>query len=314
VHLFLCTVARSPSPQACQAPQASQQAPTRPSVAGSSVSPVASSSACRPPSVPRPRVQLPQVDQPSLSLSHISRPSSVSLQVSQPAPLVPSNLFRGTPMPVGHLPSPRGSYGVQGELAPRAPAPHLQFRPPRTHSMPRGNQQQLPRLEATSSRTQLSPVAQETSSPSSSQPTLLANPPTPDSHQAPLVTSVISNLHLALPATSSPSGLRPVVPTSSVAPGSSPSRLANVPPTPNPGLLATAQPVINTVPCTTAAAWSGRCVGPSIAAGVQATDAGSLSLDAWLIPSVGLSSDSPRVGAPVNGVIDVVCLSDDDSN
>jgi hypothetical protein len=309
IYLFICTVARSPSPQARQAPQASQQAPTRPSVAGSSVSPVASSSACRPPSVPRPRVQLPQVDRPSLSLSHMSRPSSVSLQVSQPAPLVPSSLFRGTPTPVGHMHSPRGSYGVQGELAPRAPAPHLQFRPPRTHSMPPGNQQQVPRLEATSSRTQLSPVAQETSSPSSSQPTLLANPPTPDSHQAPLVTSGISNLHLPLPATSSPSSLRPVVPASSVAPGSSPSHLAHVPPTPNPGLLATAQPVINTIPCTTASASSGRCVGPSIAAGVQATDAGSLSLDAWVIPS-----DSQRAGAPVNGVIDVVCLSDDDSN
>jgi hypothetical protein len=80
----------------------------------------------------------------------------------------------------------------------------------------------------------------------------------------------------------------------------------------------TAQPVMNTMPCTTAAVSStllaGRCVGPSIAAGVQATDAESLSLDAWLIANLGLNSDSPRVGGPVNGGIDVVCLSDDESN
>lgn len=47
-------------------------------------------------------------------------------------------------------------------------------------------------------------------------------------------------------------------------------------------------------------------------AGVQAVDAGSLSLDAWLTANLGLSSGSPRVGAPANDVIDVVCLSDDD--
>lgn len=333
---FFCAVARTHSSQA------SQQAPKRPSSAGTSASAVALSPACRPPvprpllagssaspvesssacrlPVPRPRVQPLQVDRPSSSLSHVSRPSSPSLQVSQPAPLVPGNLFRATSAPVvGHLPTSRGGYGAQSELAPRAPAPHLQFRPPRSHSMAPVNQQQLPGLELTSSssRAQSSPVAQGTSLLSSSQPTLLANPSTSDSHQAPLASSAMSNLHSALPATSSPSSSHPVLPASSLAPGSSPSHLAqHVPPMPCTTTSASGVATAAASGVATAAASSvapaGRRIGPFVEGSMQATDAGSVSLDAWLTANLGLSSGSPRVGAPVNGGIDVVCLSDDD--
>uniref|UniRef100_A0A0A8XY09 Helicase protein MOM1 n=1 Tax=Arundo donax TaxID=35708 RepID=A0A0A8XY09_ARUDO len=308
--------ARAHSPQVCQTAQASQQVPMRPPVAGSSASSTASSSACRPP-VPRPRVQPPQVDQPSSSsLAHVSRLSSPSSQLGQPAPLIQGNRFRATSAPVSHMPPPRGSYGAQSELAPRAPAPHLQFRLPRSHSMVPGNQQQLPtRLEATSSRTQL---AAATSSLSSSQPVLLTNPSASDSHVPPLATSAALSLHSVLPATSLPSSLHPVLPASLLPPGSSPSHLAqDVPPTPNPALQGTAPPDLNTELCTTSAASSvllaGRRVGPSALPGMQPSDSGSLSLDAWLTASLGLSSDSPSAEAPTaNGDMDVVCLSDDE--
>ncbi|XP_062206434.1 uncharacterized protein LOC133908424 isoform X2 [Phragmites australis] len=307
--------AKAYSPQARQTPQASQQVPVRPSVAGSSASPIASSSACRPP-VPRLRVQPPQVDRPSSSLSHVSPSLSPSSLAGQSAPLIPGNLFRATSAPVSHMPPPRGSYGVQSELAPRAPAPHLQFRSPRSHSMPPGNQkQQLPtRLEATSSRTQFAPVTHATTSLSSSQPVLPANPSASDSHPVLLATSGTSSLHSVLPATSSPSSLHRVFPASLLPSGSSPSHLAHVPPTPNPALQAMTPPGLN-MPCTTSAASSallaGRRLGPSISSGgMQSADSGSLSLDAWLTASLGLSSASPSVGAPTN----VVCLSDDESD
>ncbi|TVU12929.1 hypothetical protein EJB05_46596 [Eragrostis curvula] len=282
--------ARAHSPQARQAPQ---QASTRHSAAGSSASPVAPSSACRPP-VPRHRVQPPQVDRPSLS--QVSRSPSLSSQVGQPALSVPGNLVRATSAPVSHMPTPRGG---QGELAPRAPAPHLQIRPPRSHSMPPGNRQQLPRLETTSSRTQLSPVAQGTSLLSSSQPALVANPSTSDSQQPTLAMSAMSNL----PATLSLSGLHPVTPASSVGSGSS-HTAQHAPSTQNAALQATAPAGLSMMPCTSSAtSGAGRRVGPSTAAGMQATDSVSESLDAWITTSVGLNSD-----------VDVVCLSDDDSN
>jgi hypothetical protein len=239
---------------------------------GSSASSFALPSACRPP-VPRLRVQAPLVEQPSSSLSQLSRSSSPSSQVVQPPPLIPGNIYRTSSAPLSHMPTPRGSYGAQSELAPRAPAPHLQFKSPLANSMPPGNQQQLlpTRVEATSPRTQ--PVLGANSSPS-------------DSHHGPVATSGMSSLHSALPATSLPSS-------------SHPSHLAQrVPPAPNPALQIAAPPGSNTA-------------APSITAGEQP----SLSLDAWLTASLGLSGDEPRATAPAtNGSgIDVVCLSDDES-
>lgn len=218
-----------------------------------SASSIALSSACRPP-VPRPRVQAPQVDQPSSSLSQLSHPSLPSLQVVQPPNLEQGNLFRATSTTLSHMPPPRGSYGVQSELAPRSPAPHLQFRSPRAHSMPPGNQQQLPatRVEAMSSRTQ--PVLAASSCPS-------------DIHAGQLAASAMSSLHTVLPSTSLPSSLHP-------------SHLAQrVPPTPNPTLQAAAPSGSNTTM-------------PSIPTGMQPPDSGSLSLDAWLTANLGLSDDA----------------------
>ncbi|RLM55318.1 hypothetical protein C2845_PM10G00980 [Panicum miliaceum] len=264
--------ARAHAPTVRQTPQASQQVPMRPSGMGSSASSFALPSACRPP-VPRLRVQAPQVEQPSSSPSQLSRSSSPSSQVVQPPPLIPGNIYRTSSAPLSHMPPPRGSYGVQSELAPRAPAPHLQFKSQRANSMPPGNQQQLlpTRVEATSPRTQ--PVLGANSSPS-------------DSHHGPVATSGMSSLHSVLPATSLPSS-------------SHPSHLAQrVPPAPNPALQIAAPPGSNTA-------------APSITAGEQP----SLSLDAWLTASLGLSGDAPRAMAPAtNGSgIDVVCLSDDES-
>ena len=240
---------------------------------GSSASSFALPSACRPP-VPQLRVQAPQVEQPSSSLSHLSRSSLPSSQVVQPPPLIPDNLYRTSSAPLSHMPPPRGSYGVQSELAPRAPAPHLQFRSPKANSMPPGNQQQLlpTRVEATSPRTQ--PVLGANSSPS-------------DSHLGPVATSGMSGLHSVLPATSLPSSSHP-----------SHHQAQRVPPAPNPALQVAAPPGSNTA-------------APSITAVGQP----SLSLDAWLTASLGLSGDAPRATAPAtNGSgADVVCLSDDES-
>lgn len=263
--------ARAHTPPIRQTAQASQQVPMRTSVGGPSASSIALSSTCRP-SVPRLRVQAPQVEQSS-SLSQLSRSSLPSSQVVQPPPLIPGNLFRTTSATLSHMPPPRGSYGGQSELAPRAPAPHLQFKSPRANSMPPGNQQQLPttRVEATSPRT---------------QPVLAANSSPPDSHLGPVATSGMSSLHSALPASSLPSSSH----TNHL--------VQRVLPAPNPALQVVAPPGPSTAT-------------PSITAGMQ----GSLSLDAWLTARLGLSGDAPRATAPAtNGSdIDVVCLSDDES-
>ncbi|KAL6622402.1 hypothetical protein ACP70R_032281 [Stipagrostis hirtigluma subsp. patula] len=289
---------RANSTQVRQTQQASQQIPMRPSVAGSSASAIASSSACRPP-VPRPRVQPPQVDRSSSSLLHMSRSSSSSSLVGQPATSIPGNLFRSTSGPVSHMPPPRGSYGVQSELAAsRAPAPHLQFRSPRLT----GNQQQPPAGLEKSSRTKLAPVTQATSSLLSSQAFSL------DLRPAPVATSAMSR-----PATSSS---QPMLPASLLPSGSGPSHLAQLmPPTPRPASQATAPPGLNTVASAVSSApVAGKRAEPSIPVGMQQPDARSLSLDAWLAANLGLNSDPSSMGAPMNGDRDLVCLSDDESD
>ncbi|CAL5045144.1 unnamed protein product [Urochloa decumbens] len=267
------TQARAHTPPICQTPQTSQQVPMRPSVVGPPASAIALTSACRPP-VLRLRVQAPQMGQLSSSLSQLSHSSMPSAQVVQPPPMIPGNLFRATSATRGRMPPPRGSYGVQSELAPRAPAPHLQFKSPRANSMP--NQQQLgtARVEATSPRT---------------QPVLAANSSPSDSRMGPGATSGMSSLHSALPATSLPSSSH----TSHQA--------QRVPPAPNPALQVAAPPCSNTAT-------------PSITTGMQLSDSGSLSQDAWLTANLGSSGDPPRATAPAtNGSgIDVVCLSDDE--
>lgn len=266
--------ARAQTSRVRQIPQVSQQVPRRPSVLESASS-GALSSGCRPP-VQRPRVQAPQVDQPSLSQPQLSHPPLPPSQLAQPPPLVQGNLLRATPAAHSAMQTTRGGYGVQSELAPRAPAPHLQFRTPRAHSMPPGHQQQLPttRVEAVSSRT---------------QPGLATSSSQSDSHLSPLTTPTTPNVHSVLPSTSLPSS-------------SHPSHLARVAPAPKPPLQVAASPGSNTTRA-------------SITVGMRPLDS-TLSLDAWLTASLGLSGDAPRATAPAtNGPeMDVVCLSDSDDD
>ncbi|KAG8094190.1 hypothetical protein GUJ93_ZPchr0012g19846 [Zizania palustris] len=128
------------SQQISTRPSVSQQIPTRPSVvAGVTAKPVGSSSSGRP-SLPRHVAQPSQVDQlSSLEVCH----SSSSSQVVRPPLSIPGSVVRATSTPFSRTPSAYGNYGVRSELA-RAPAPHLQFRLPRTHPTAPANQQQLP--------------------------------------------------------------------------------------------------------------------------------------------------------------------------
>uniref|UniRef100_A0ACD5YCN7 Uncharacterized protein n=1 Tax=Avena sativa TaxID=4498 RepID=A0ACD5YCN7_AVESA len=247
----------------------SQQVLTRPS-AVASITSHASSSASRPPVRIRP-VQTLHVDRPSSS--------SPSPQMVRPHPSAPGNLIRSTSVAFSHTPVlPRGSFGVQSELA-RAPAPHLQRRlSPRVHSMAPANQPQLPtRLEcSTSARAQSIPVTPVNIGQSSLHP--CSNPIVP----APLC---LSSSHPAHPP----------------SPGSL---------VPNPALQLTSPPGftrVSSVSSVTMDVLPSRRVGPSPSGTLQ-SDSDSVSLDGWLIGSLGLSSD-PRGSAAPN---DVVCLSDDE--
>ncbi|CAM0950224.1 unnamed protein product [Alopecurus aequalis] len=273
---------RAPSPPNHQIPQAPHQVPTRPLVVASTASPAASSSAGRPP-VPIHHVQQLQVDRPSSS--QMSRSSLPSSQVPRPRPSIPGNIVRSTSVPFNHTPVLlRRSFGVQSELA-RAPAPHLQRRPfPPAHSMAPANQQQLPtRLEgeegSTSATTQsipVTPVNIRQSSPSSSHPS--SNPTIP----APLG-----------PSSSNPTRL--------------PSPVSSVP---NPALRLSSPPGltrVSNVSLATSDVLPSRKVGPSTS-GTPQSDSDSVSLDAWLTGTLGLSSDPEGSLARK----DVVCLSDDE--
>jgi len=264
--------ARAHAPTVRQTPQASQQVPMRPSGMGSSASSFALPSACRPP-VPQLRVQAPQVEQPSSSLSQLSRSSLPSSQVVQPPPLIPGSLYRKSSAPLNQ-PPPRGSYGVQSELAPRAPAPHLQFKSLLANSMPPGSGQQLlpTRVDATSLRT---------------PPVLGANSSASDSHLGPVATSGIPGLQSVLPATSLSSSLHP-------------SHLAQrVPPGPNTALQVAALPGSNTA-------------APSITAGGQPSLSLDAWLTASLgLRGDAPRATAPATNG--SGVDVVVCLSDDES-
>ncbi|KAM0907079.1 hypothetical protein ACQ4PT_016361 [Festuca glaucescens] len=274
---------RAHSPPNHQIPQVPHQVPTRPSA-------VTSSSAARPP-VPIHHVQPLQADRPSSSSSssQVSRSSSPSLQVPRPRPSIPGNIVRSTSVPFSHTPVlPRGSFGLQSELA-RAPAPHLQRRLlPLVHSLPPANQQQLPtRLEgSTSARTQSIPVT----------PVHIRQPSPSSLHPGP-----------------NPVVLAPLGPSSSrqVPSSSHPTRLPSpVSSVPNPALQLSSPPGFtraSSVSPATSDVLSSRRVGPS-SSGTPQSDSDSISLDEWLTESHGLSSDPRGSAAPKN----VVCLSDDE--
>ncbi|KAF8775853.1 hypothetical protein HU200_004246 [Digitaria exilis] len=217
--------ARAHAPR--QTPQASQQVPMRPLGLGSSAPSVALSSTCLPPAPTRLRVQAPQMEQPSSSQSQLSRPSLPSSQVVPRAPLIPGNLLRTSPATLSQMPPPRGSFGVQSESAPRAPAPHLQFKSPRADPTPAGNkQQQVP-----------------TTSPRAAA---LAGNPSPSESDSRVATSGMPSLRPVLPATSLPSGSR------TSHPGQ------RVPAAPNPALQV---PAAGTQPSDSLDAWLTASLG-----------------------------------------------------
>lgn len=270
---------RAHSPTNHQIPQVSHQVPMRPSA-------VVPSSVARPP-VPIHHVQPLQADRPSSA--QVSRSSSPSLQVPRPRPSIPGNIVRSTSVPFSHTPVlPRGSFGLQSELA-RAPAPHLQRRLlPLVHSLAPANQQQLPtRLEGnTSARTQSIPVT----------PVHIRHPSPSSLHPGP---------NPVVPAPLGPSSSRQV--PSSSHPTRLPSLVSSVP---NPALQLTSPPGFtraSSVSPATSDALPSRRVGPSVS-GTPQSDSDSISLDEWLTGSLGLSSNPRGSAAPKN----VVCLSDDE--
>nr|CAB3469153.1 unnamed protein product [Digitaria exilis] len=219
------TQARAHAPR--QTPQASQQVPMRPLGLGSSAPSFALSSTCLPPAPTRLRVQAPQMEQPSSSQSQLSRPSLPSSQVVPRAPLIPGNLLRTSSATLSQMPPPRGSFGVQSESAPRAPAPHLQFKSPRANPTPAGNkQQQVP-----------------TTSPRAAA---LAGNPSPSESDSRVATSGMPSLRPVLPATSLPSGSR------TSHPGQ------RVPAAPNPALQV---PAAGTQPSDSLDAWLTASLG-----------------------------------------------------
>lgn len=217
-----------------------------------------------------------------------------------------------------HRPPPRGSYGVQSELVPRSPAPHLQFRSPQAHSMPPGNQPQLPatRVEAMSSRT---------------QPALAAGSSPSDIHVGPLAVSAMSSLPSSLhPSHHVPLTLNPTL--QAAAPSGSKTTMPSIPTgmqPPDSGSLSldawlTANLGLSD-DASTASAKNTASLGLSSdapRAALATTASLGLSSDVPRGTAAAtnttaparLSSDSPGLTVPAtNGPgIDVVCLSDDE--
>lgn len=280
--------ARAHSPPIRQAPQASQQIPTRPSGVTLTAPPIVSSSPGRSPL---------QVDRPS-SLLQVSRTSSPSSHTVRPGPSIPANLVRSASAPFSQTPAAsRGSYGVQGELA-RAPAPHLQRRLP-----PRAHQQQLPtRLEGASARTQSTPATPVRQSPSHALSQGNPSPSSSLSSSHPITPAAVrpSSPHQTHqgppPQSSSSNPTRLLPPLSSIS-------CASAQLTPPPGFN-TSSSIVSSVASNVLPS---GCVGPSVS-GTRQSDSDSVSLDKWLNKNLGLSSEPPGATAGT----DLVCLSDDD--
>ncbi|XP_037443170.1 uncharacterized protein LOC119311615 isoform X3 [Triticum dicoccoides] len=236
--------ARAHSPPNHQTPQASQQVPPRPSAVAATASPAASSSAGRPPVLTH-HIQPLQVDRPSPSspagpLPHVQplkvdRPSpssSPSSQVVRPRPSILNNIVRSPSTTFSLAPVlPRGSFGVQSELArARAPAPHLRRRlPPQVQSMASANQQQLPtKLESMSARTWATPVTPVNIRQSCPQAVPPGNPS---------LSSLHPSLYPTLAALLGPSSSHQIQQGPLLQSSSLPTRLSSpVPSTPNPVL------------------------------------------------------------------------------
>ncbi|KAF7074393.1 hypothetical protein CFC21_079264 [Triticum aestivum] len=297
--------ARAHSPPNHQTPQASQQVSPWPSAVASTASPAASSSAGRPPVLthhiqplqvdrpspsspagPLPHVQPLKVDRPSPSspagpLQHVQplkvdRPSptsSPSSQVVRPRPSILNNIVRSPSTTFSLAPVlPRGSFGVQSELArARAPAPHLRRRlPPQVHSMASANQQQLPtKLESMSAWTRATPVTPVNIRQSCPQAVPPGNPS---------LSSLHPSLYPTLAALLGPSSSQQIQQVPLLPSSSQPTRLSSpVPSTPNPVLPLTSPRGLTMTSSVTSAASNvlpSRGVGPS-ASGTTQSDSDS---------------------------------------
>ncbi|KAM3277690.1 hypothetical protein ACQJBY_045535 [Aegilops geniculata] len=298
--------ARAHSPPNHQTPQASQQVPPRPSAVASTASPAASSSAGRPPVLthhiqplqvdrpspsspagPLPHVQPLKVDRPLPSsspagpLQHVQplkvdRPSptsSPSSQVVRPRPSILNNIVRSPSTTFSLAPVlPRGSFGVQSELArARAPAPHLRRRlPPQVHSMGSANQQQLPtKLESMSAWTRATPVTPVNIRQSCPQAVPPGNPS---------LSSLHPSLYPTLAALLGPSSSHQIQQVPLLPSSSQPTRLSSpVPSTPNPVLPLTSPRGLTMTSSVSSAASNvlpSRGVGPS-ASGTTQSDSDS---------------------------------------
>uniref|UniRef100_A0A453LN72 Helicase C-terminal domain-containing protein n=1 Tax=Aegilops tauschii subsp. strangulata TaxID=200361 RepID=A0A453LN72_AEGTS len=297
--------ARAHSPPNHQTPQASQQVSPWPSAVASTASPAASSSAGRPPVLthhiqplqvdrpspsspagPLPHVQPLKVDRPSPSspagpLQHVQplkvdRPSptsSPSSQVVRPRPSILNNIVRSPSTTFSLAPVlPRGSFGVQSELArARAPAPHLRRRlPPQVHSMASANQQQLPtKLESMSAWTRATPVTPVNIRQSCPQAVPPGNPS---------LSSLHPSLYPTLAALLGPSSSHQIQQVPLLPSSSQPTRLSSpVPSTPNPVLPLTSPRGLTMTSSVTSAASNvlpSRGVGPS-ASGTTQSDSDS---------------------------------------
>uniref|UniRef100_A0A8R7UAF3 Uncharacterized protein n=1 Tax=Triticum urartu TaxID=4572 RepID=A0A8R7UAF3_TRIUA len=247
-------------------------------------SPTASSSAARPP-VRIHHVQPLQVDRPSPS-------SSPSSQVVRPHPSMLSNIVRSASTSFSLAPVlPRGSFGVQSELA-HAPAPRLQNRlPPQVQSMASANQQQLPtRLESMSAWTwSTCPHAVPPGNPS--------------------LSSLHPSSHSTIPAPLGPSSSHQIQQVPPLPSSSQPTRLPfPVPSNPNPVLPQTLPRGLIMTSSVSSAAYNvlpSKGVGPC-ASGSPQSDSDPESLDQYLT-SLGVPSDPHGAAAP-----EVICLSDDE--
>ncbi|KAM3259842.1 hypothetical protein ACQJBY_051248 [Aegilops geniculata] len=297
--------ARAHSPPNHQTPQAPQQVSPWPSAVASTASPAASSSAGRPPVLthhiqplqvdrpspsspagPLPHVQPLKVDRPSPSspagpLQHVQqlkvdRPSptsSPSSQVVRPRPSILNNIVRSPSTTFSLAPVlPRGSFGVQSELArARAPAPHLRRRlPPQVHSMASANQQQLPtKLESMSAWTRATPVSPVNIRQSCPQAVPPGNPSPSSLHPS---------LYPTLAALLGPSSSHQIQQVPLLPSSSQPTRLSSpVPSTPNPVLPLTSPRGLTMTSSVTSAASNvlpSRGVGPS-ASGTTQSDSDS---------------------------------------
>jgi len=198
---------RSASPTIWQAPQSSQHAPCGTTAAQTTLLSVASSLTTRPPVL----ISSHTTTGPYIQPSQVARPpASGAIQLQ---PVLPGNLSRAAPSPVGSMPPRNGIYEAVGAQS-RGPAPHFQqLRMPAPSTMVRRDEQQ-PNI------TYPGVITLRQSAPgmfeSSASGNALAG--------IPLTSMAPSSVQQTMP---SASNSHPAFPASSLLPGSGPESMAN---------------------------------------------------------------------------------------